>query len=190
MGPKRKRFRCGWRTLWVLAVCMVEIGRVGVKGGNAPIEQKISAYPPQADICAFVSTSLETKRAARLPSQGSGRPKRNGSGWLRTALGRSKGDMRSRPDHVCLPPNAEVKDRSAGVLFGQPKWAYAWRSNSGGIKTYGIDPVRTSANGKPSQIANRKRQRGTEPLHRRAGSQKTAFNFAAEFLQPRSRIHD
>src|SRR5882757_4277019 len=75
MGPKRKRFRCGWRTLWVLAVCMVEIGRVGVKGGNAPIEQKISAYPPQADICAFVSTSLETKRAARRPSQGSGRPK-------------------------------------------------------------------------------------------------------------------
>src|SRR5882762_5472703 len=75
MGLKRKRFRCGWRTLWVLAVCMVEIGRVRVKAGNAPIEQKISAYPPQADICAFVSTSLETKRAARRPSQGSGRPK-------------------------------------------------------------------------------------------------------------------
>src|ERR1700726_4175675 len=75
MGLKRKRFRCGWRTLWVLAVCMVEIGRVRVKTGNAPIEQKISAYPPQADICAFVSTSLETKRAARRPSQGSGRPK-------------------------------------------------------------------------------------------------------------------
>jgi predicted Zn-ribbon and HTH transcriptional regulator len=54
---------------------MVEIGRVRVKTGNAPIEQKISAYPPQADICAFVSTSLETKRAARRPSQGSGRPK-------------------------------------------------------------------------------------------------------------------
>src|SRR3981081_8982 len=75
MGLKRKRFRCGWRTLWVLAACMVEIGRVRVKAGNAPIEQKISAYPPQADICAFVSTSLETKRAARRPSQGSGRPK-------------------------------------------------------------------------------------------------------------------
>src|SRR5437879_9372213 len=43
MGLKRKRFRCGWRTLWVLAVCMVEIGRVRVKAGNAPIEQKISA---------------------------------------------------------------------------------------------------------------------------------------------------
>src|ERR1700681_4397069 len=75
MGLKRNRFRCGWRTLWVLAVCMVEIGRVRVKNGNAPIEQKISAYPPQADICAFVSTSLETKRAAWRPSQGSGRPK-------------------------------------------------------------------------------------------------------------------
>ena len=37
---------------------MVEIGRVRVKTGNAPIEQKISAYPPQADICALVSTSL------------------------------------------------------------------------------------------------------------------------------------
>src|SRR5258707_11695529 len=77
---KRKRFRCGWRTLWVLAVCMVEIGRVRVKTGNAPIEQKISAYPPQADICAFVSTSLETKRASRRPSQGSGRPNANGRG--------------------------------------------------------------------------------------------------------------
>src|SRR5580700_7135235 len=58
MGLKRKRFRCGWRTLGVLAVCMVEIGRVRVKAGNAPVKQKISAYPPQADICAFVSTSL------------------------------------------------------------------------------------------------------------------------------------
>ena len=40
LGRKRKRFRCGRQTLWVLAVCMVEIGRVGVKAGNAPIEQK------------------------------------------------------------------------------------------------------------------------------------------------------
>jgi hypothetical protein len=47
---------------------MVEIGRVRVKAGNAPIEQKISAYSPQADICAFVSTSLEAKRAARAGS--------------------------------------------------------------------------------------------------------------------------
>ena len=54
---------------------MVEIGRVRVKNGNAPIEQKILAYPPQADICAFVSTSLEIKRAAWRPSQDSGRPK-------------------------------------------------------------------------------------------------------------------
>src|SRR5260370_8942486 len=75
MGLKRKRFRCGWRTVWVLAGGRVEIGRERVKAGNAPIEQKISAYPPQADICAFVSTSLETKRAARRPSRGSGRPK-------------------------------------------------------------------------------------------------------------------
>src|SRR3979411_2156838 len=30
---------------------------------------------PQADSCAFVSTTLETKRAAKRPSQGSGRPK-------------------------------------------------------------------------------------------------------------------
>src|SRR3981081_1387673 len=89
MGLKRKRFRCGWRTLWVLAVCMVEIGRVRVKPGNAPIEQKISAYPPQADICAFVSTSLETKRAAWRPSQPDGQ-NANGRGWLRTALGHSR----------------------------------------------------------------------------------------------------
>src|SRR6185369_164034 len=30
MGPKRKPFRCGWLTLWVSAVCMVETGRAGV----------------------------------------------------------------------------------------------------------------------------------------------------------------
>src|SRR5882757_6214721 len=90
MGLKRKRFRCGWRTLWVLAVCMVEIGRVRVKAGNAPIEQKISAYPPQADICAFVSTSLETKRAARRPPRAPDGQNANGSGWLRTALGQPR----------------------------------------------------------------------------------------------------
>src|SRR5882757_6216959 len=97
MGPKRKRFRCGWRTLWVLAVCMVEIGRVRVKVGNAPIEQKISAYPPQADICAFVSTSLETKRAARRPSQGSGRPKCKREGVAEDRFG-------SRPCENVFPP--------------------------------------------------------------------------------------
>ena len=40
--------RCGWRTLWVLAVCMVEIGRVRVKAGNAPIEQKTYDVMPSA----------------------------------------------------------------------------------------------------------------------------------------------
>src|SRR5260370_23728959 len=104
MGLKRKRFRCGWRTLWVLAVCMVEIGRVRVKVGNAPIEQKISAYPPQADICAFVSTSLETKRAARRPSQGSGRPKCKREGVAEDRFGSStdltapKFDFRFTPE--------------------------------------------------------------------------------------------
>jgi hypothetical protein len=29
---------------------MVEIGRVRVKAGNAPIEQKISAYPPTTEV--------------------------------------------------------------------------------------------------------------------------------------------
>src|SRR5205814_7665005 len=95
MGLKRKRFRCGWRTLWVLAVCMVEIGRVRVKTGNAPIEQKISAYPPQADICAFVSTSLETKRAARRPSQDSTRSKR----MLDTAY---FADASQAAQHICV----------------------------------------------------------------------------------------
>jgi hypothetical protein len=33
---------------------MVEIGRAGVKAGNAPIEQKISAFPPKAEICALI----------------------------------------------------------------------------------------------------------------------------------------
>jgi hypothetical protein len=44
---------------------MVEIGRVRVKAGNAPIEQKISAYLPQADIkrpSAFQSSG-EDRRA-------------------------------------------------------------------------------------------------------------------------------
>jgi hypothetical protein len=72
---------------------MVEIGRVRVKTGNAPIEQKISAYPPQADICAFVSTSLETKkgRQAALPGLRTAKMQ-TGGGWLRTALG-SKADL-------------------------------------------------------------------------------------------------
>jgi hypothetical protein len=77
---------------------MVEIGRVRVKAGNAPIEQKISAYPPQADICAFVSTSLETKRAARRPP---------GSEWLRTALGHSRRPDGARAESV-HPPRADI----------------------------------------------------------------------------------
>jgi len=56
LGLKKKRFRFGWRMLWVLAVCMVEIGRAGVEAGNEPIEQKISAYPPTAEIFALMST--------------------------------------------------------------------------------------------------------------------------------------
>src|SRR5258708_11008378 len=105
MGLKRKRFRCGWRTLWVLAECMVEIGRVRVKAGNAPIEQKISAYPPQADICAFVSTSLETKRAAWRPSQGSGRPKCNREGGAEDRFG-SNSEVRAREHQVSFPPKS------------------------------------------------------------------------------------
>jgi hypothetical protein len=49
---------------------MVEIGRVRAKAGNAPIEQETSAYPPQADISAFVSTSLGTKRGRQVPVSG------------------------------------------------------------------------------------------------------------------------
>src|SRR6266404_5692658 len=113
MGLKRKRFRCGWRTLWVLAVCMVEIGRVRVKVGNAPIEQKISAYPPQADICAFVSTSLETKRAARRPSQGSGRPKCKWEGVAEDRFG-------SKPEKldasICFP--LFTQQRTSPRYFG------------------------------------------------------------------------
>src|SRR5882762_91890 len=101
MGLKRKRFRCGWRTLWVLAECMVEIGRVRVKAGNAPIEQKISACPPQADICAFVSTSLETKRAARRPSQGSGRPKCKRE-WVAEDRFGSFSEVSDRVEKVCV----------------------------------------------------------------------------------------
>jgi hypothetical protein len=77
---------------------MVEIGRVRVKAGNAPIEQKISAYPPQADICAFVSTSLETKRAAKRPSRGSGRPKCKRE-WVAEGRGRDE-DLSSPPAHL------------------------------------------------------------------------------------------
>jgi hypothetical protein len=95
---------------------MVEIGRVRVKTGNAPIEQKISAYPAQADICAFVSTSLETKRAARRPSQGSGRPNANGRGWLRTALGQKR---RFDPQRVTsgLPQSTDIARPARLVRF-------------------------------------------------------------------------
>ena len=82
---------------------MVEIGRVRVKAGNAPIEQKISAYPPQADICAFVSTSLETKRAARRPSQGSGRPKCKRERVAEDRFG-SNTDVKRDPLHVRFAP--------------------------------------------------------------------------------------
>jgi hypothetical protein len=80
---------------------MVEIGRVRVKAGNAPIEQKISAYPPQADICAFVS--LETKRAARRPSQGSGRPKCKTGGGVEDRFG-SKGEILTASRYFPLYP--------------------------------------------------------------------------------------
>jgi hypothetical protein len=42
-------------------VCMVEIGRVGVATGNAPIEQKISAYPSGKP--TFMSTRPSTTLA-------------------------------------------------------------------------------------------------------------------------------
>jgi hypothetical protein len=57
---------------------MVEIGRVRVKAGNAPIEQKILAYPPQADICAFV------KGPPGGPPRAPDGQNANGSGWLKT----------------------------------------------------------------------------------------------------------
>jgi hypothetical protein len=37
---------------------MVEIGRAGVKAGNAPIEQKISAYPPSRNLRLYEYTPL------------------------------------------------------------------------------------------------------------------------------------
>ena len=85
---------------------MVEIGRVRVKAGNASIEQKISAYPPQADICAFVSISLETKKAARRPSQGSGRPKCKREGVAKDRFGSFSTEM-ACPRHVCFPPDSD-----------------------------------------------------------------------------------
>src|SRR6202011_4338312 len=54
MGLKRRRFRCGWRTLWVLDVCMVEIGRVRVKTGNAAATSRlgsIEAASPRRPSC-------------------------------------------------------------------------------------------------------------------------------------------
>ena len=50
--------------------------------------------------------------------------------------------------------------------------------------------MRTPANGNSIQIANRERQRGTEPLHRRAGYAKATLNTTTEFLKPRSGVHD
>src|ERR1700692_1996610 len=130
MGLKRKRFRCGWRTLWVLAVCMVEIGHVRVKAGNAPIEQKISAYPPQADICAFVSTSLETKKAARRPSQGSGRPKCKREWRAEDHTGGSNGEILKRS--IVLPgsPRQRTFARFLG-WFGARLSGQPWHQKTG-----------------------------------------------------------
>src|SRR5471032_3168568 len=64
------------------------------------------------------------------------------------------------------------------------------RLSSGNIKTDYIDPVRTSANWKPPQIANLHRQGGPKLLHRRAGCEKATLNTTTEFLKPRSGVHD
>ena len=61
---------------------------------------------------------------------------------------------------------------------------------SSGIKTDYIDPVRSSANWKPPQIANLYRQGGPKLFHRRAGCEKATLNTATEFLKARSRVHD
>jgi len=109
---------------------MVEIGRVRVKTGNAPIEQKISAYPPQADICAFVSTSLETKRAAWRPSQGSGRPKCKREGVADDRFGSILlqksfwGDERKFLEPLMRFTHGDVRDHivSSKIDHGSPQW--------------------------------------------------------------------
>ena len=92
---------------------MVEIGRVRVKTGNAPIEQKISAYPPQADICAFVSTSLETKRAAW---QGSGRPKCKREGVAEDRFGSKAAPTALNYDFCFAPINGHQPTGSIGLF--------------------------------------------------------------------------
>ena len=86
---------------------MVEIGRVGVKAGNAPIEQKISAYPPQADICAFVSTSPETKGPPGGPPGAPDGQNANGSGWLGIALGQTR-NLDRPPATSGLPRGTDI----------------------------------------------------------------------------------
>src|SRR5258708_40327444 len=64
--------------------------------------------------------------------------------------------------HVRFVPTAGVRSGPSAAISSD-------RLSSGNIKTDYIDPVRTSANWKPPQIANLHRQGGPKLLHRRAG---------------------
>jgi hypothetical protein len=69
MEIKRKQFRCGWRTLGVLAVCMVEIGPVRVKNGHDAIEIGCLRYPgKQTSVIAAALTDPDPHSPIAMPS--------------------------------------------------------------------------------------------------------------------------
>src|ERR1700681_729298 len=85
--------------------------------------------------------------------------------------------------HFAFVPHPDMQSGPSAAISSD-------RLSSGNIKTDYIDPVRTSANWKPPQIANLHRQGGPKLLHRRAGCEKAPLNTTTEFLKPRGGVHD
>src|SRR5260370_27288896 len=80
-------------------------------------------------------------------------------------------------------PEAERRiagDAVAGLVSGSGRCADADH----------VDPIGASADSQAPEIANRKRRRRAETLHRRARGEKAAIDVAAEFLKPCCGIHD
>jgi hypothetical protein len=111
-----------------LVVCGVCPGPVR---GQCTVEQKISACPPQADICAFVSTlpGNQKGRRATLPRLRTGQ-NANGKGWqMENALGPEAVILAGSPDVCSFPDSggkADILQPSIANLHGARTPAPSW----------------------------------------------------------------